>query len=326
MKNYKLIFALVVCCAFGLMPGASYAQGRNLTDAQLQAITNPKLETCASQSNAIDPASVIPSKNAREHTPDRVARTLNGVWEGLVWGDPNDVKIHYFWIIDTKNNEAVIIALRNGNQSAHGPSLGPNAPKITFLMCPNDGYIPSKDVPMINQFVKISKSIGSAHEILTKATGVKIKGGTSLSDMWDELVKSGYFSGLPATAFAGGFFKPIQIASVANAVGPAGVSVQWGAEYRGGGSTSIKYQPGVPLVGIEHGEFIGTSNSTGDYLVSSPGNGKIWKVEASMSTTTALNKGGKAGRSRLSTYKPPYQDIVDYDLAFAAVTVGPLEP
>jgi hypothetical protein len=253
---------------------------------------------------------------------------MNGVWEGLVWGDANDVKIDYFWIVDTKNNEAVIIALRNGNQSsAHGPSLGPNAPKITFLMCPNEGYIPSKDTPMINQFVKVSNSIGNAHEILEKATGVKLKGGSSLADLWDEIVKSGYFSGLPATAFAGGFFKPIQIAPVANAIGPAGVSLQWGAEYRGGGSTSIKYQPGVPLVGIEHAEFVGTTNSTGDYLVSSPGNGKIWKVEASMSSNTALNRGGKAGRGRLSTYKPPYQDIVggDYCLAFSAVTIGPLQ-
>jgi hypothetical protein len=244
----------------------------------------------------------------------------------LVWGDPNDVKIDYFWIVDTRNNEALILALRNGNQSAHGPSLGPNAPKITFLMCPNEGYIPSKDTPMVNQFVKISNSIGNAPEILEKATGVKVKGGSSLSEMWTELVASGYFSGLPATAFAGGFFKPIQIAPVANAIGPAGVSLQWGAEYRGGGSTGIKYTPGVPLVGIEHAEFVGTSTSTGDYLVSSPGNGKIWKVEASMSSNTALNKGGRKGRSKLSTY----QDIVagdtgSYCLAFSSVTVGPLQ-
>jgi hypothetical protein len=323
MKNYRLLFALVICGAFGLMPGASYAQGRKLTDAQLQAITNPKLETCASQSNAIDPSAVIPTSNQREHSPDRVAKTMNGIWEGLVWGDANDVKIDYFWIVDTKNNEALILALRNGNQSAHGPSLGPNAPKITFLMCPNEGYIPSKDTPMINQFVKISNSISNAPEILEKATGVKVKGGSSLSEMWNELVASGYFSGLPATAFAGGFFKPIQIGPVANAIGPSGVSLQWGAEYRGGGSTSIKYTPGVPLVGIEHAEFVGTSNSAGDFLVSSPGNGKIWKVEASMSNDVAFKKVGK-GRSSLSTY----QAVVDtgsYCLAFSAVTIGPLQ-
>jgi len=124
-------------------------------------------------------------------------------------------------------------------------------------------------------------------------------------------------------AFAGGLFKPIQIGGVANAIGPPGVSLQWGAEYRGGGSTAIQYQAGVPLVGVEHAEFVGTSSSSGDYLVSSPGNGKIWKVEASMSTTTAARK--QRGRSKLSTMKP-FQDIVSsYCLAFNAVTLGPLQ-
>ncbi len=327
MKNYRLLITLVVCCAFGLMPNPSFAQGRTLTEAQLQAITNPKLEGCASQSNAIDPASVIPTRNAREHSPDRLARTLHGVWEGQVLGDSSDVSVDYFWIVDTKNNEAVIIALRNGNKSAHGPSLGPNAPKLTFLMCPNEGYIPSKDTPMIHQFVKISNSIGSAPELLEKATGMKLRArGNNLSELWEALVGSGYFSGLPATAFAGGLFKPIQIAPVANAIGPPGLSLQWGAEYRGGGSTQIKYTPGVPLIGVEHAEFVGTTTSSGDYLVSSPGNGKIWKVEASMSGNIALRKGGK-GRSKLSTMKPPYQDMTDssYCLAFAAVTLGPLQ-
>jgi hypothetical protein len=176
---------------------------------------------------------------------------------------------------------------------------------------------------MINQFVKISNSIGNAAEIIEKATGIKLRARNNLAEMWTELVASGYFNGLPATAFAGGFFKPIQIASVATATGPAGVSLQWGSEYRGGGSTSIKYTPGVPLVGVEHAEFVGTSNSTGDYLVSSPGNGKIWKVEASMANTAALKKAG--GRSKLSTMRPPYVVDATYCLAFSAVTIGPLQ-
>lgn len=325
MKTYRLLFTLVVCCAFGLMPGTSYAQ-RLLNDAQLQAITNPTLDGCKSQGGAINPTGVIPTSNAREHSPDRVARTLNGVWEGIVTGDANDLSVDYFWIVDTKNNEALIIALRNGNKSAHGPSLGPNAPKLTFLMCPNEGYIPSKDTPMIHQFVKVSNSINNAPEIIEKATGIKLKH-ASLSDMWTELVASGYFSSLPAVAFAGGLFKPIQIGAVANAIGPAGVSLQWGSEYRGGGATGIKYTTGVPLIGVEHAEFVGTSTTSGDFLVSSPGNGKIWKVEASMSNTTA-RKGGK-GRSKLSNMKPPQTDLTTIDssycLAFDAVTLGPLQ-
>src|SRR5262245_527164 len=167
MKKYSLLITLV-CCAFGLMPSPSYAQGRSLTDGQLEAIVKPTLANCAPQTNGINPTSVIPTGNAKEHTPDRIARTLNGIWEGSVLGDSSDVSVDYFWIVDTKNNEALIIALRNGNKSAHGPSLGPNAPKLTFLMCPNEGYIPSKDTPMIHQFVKIANSIGPAPAILEK--------------------------------------------------------------------------------------------------------------------------------------------------------------
>src|SRR5689334_7282178 len=201
MKNYSLLITLVVCCAFGLMPGSSYAQGRTLSAAQLEAIVKPNLQTCTAQGGKIDPASVIPTSNMRGHSPDRVARTLHGIWEGQVTGDANDLSVDYFWIVDTKNNEGLIIALRNGNKSAHGPSLGPNAPKLTFLMCPNEGYIPSKDTPMIHQFVKVSNSIGSAQAILEKATGMQLKArGSSLSDLWDALVASGYFSGLPAVA------------------------------------------------------------------------------------------------------------------------------
>ena len=309
MKNFSLLITLVVCCAFGLMPSRSYAQGRTLTDAQLLAITNPTLGSCATQSGAIDPASVIPTVNAKEYSPDRIATTLHGIWVGSVVGDSSDTSVDYFWIVDTKNNEALNIALRDGNNSAAGLSLGPNAP----------------NVPMIHQFVKVANTIDSAAAILQKATGVKLGQG-SLSTLWDMIVASGYFNGMPAVAFAGGHFNPIQIASVANAIGPAGLSLQWGAEYRGGGATGIKYTPGVPLTGVEHAEFVGTSNSTGDCIVASPGNGKIWKVEAGMPCDIVVKKGGKGkGKGKLSTMKPACIAVKNYCLAFDSVTLGPLQ-
>lgn len=334
MKNYRLLITLVACCAFGLMPSRSYAQGRSLTDGQLESIVKPSLANCAPQTSRIDPGSVIPTANAREHSPDRVARTLHGVWVGAVFGDANDLSVDYFWVVDTKNNEGLIVALRNGNQSVPMPKVTAKTPKLTFLMCPNEGYIPSKDTPMIHQFIKVSDSIEEAPKILEKATGVKFKNGRPiLSELWQQIVDSGYFNGLPAVAFAGGIFKPIQIASVANATGPAGVSMQWNSEYRGGGSTGVKYTPGVPLIGVEHAEFVGTTSSSGDYLVSSPGNGKIWKVEASMpSTAVGSKKNGKDrnngatlhGVSRAAVQSAP--DAGSYCLAFDAVTLGPLQP
>jgi hypothetical protein len=322
MKKYSLLITLIVCCAFGLMSSPSYAQGRILSEAQLEGITNTKVENCAAQNSRIDPGSVIPTSNAREFTTDRIAKTLNGIWLGQVSGDSADTSIDYFWIVDTKNNEGLIIALRNGKQSMPSPKQAAIAPKLTFLMCPNEGYIPSKDTPMIHQFIKVGDSIEDAPKILEKATGVKLKGKANLSDMWAEIVASQYFNGLPAVAFAGGLFKPIQIGLVANPVGPAGHSLNWGAEYRGGGSTQIKYTPGVPLTGVEHAEFVGTTTNQGDFLVSSPGNGKIWKVEASMPVTTARKgKDGKKGKGGLSDV--PIDG--SYCLAFDSVVLGPLQ-
>ena len=104
---------------------------------------------------------------------------------------------------------------------------------------------------------------------------------------------------MPAVAFAGALFKPIQIETVTNDIGPAQVSMSWDSEYYGGGTTWIKFTPGVPMKGVEYTQFVGTTATAGDFLVASPGNGKLYKVEAA--------SGG------------------DYDLAFDAVTFGPLQ-
>jgi hypothetical protein len=315
MKSFGLLITLIVCCVFALMPSRLYAQMRVLSAQQLDAIVNTKLENCSTQgakpnSGRIDPASIIPIRNAREFPPDRVAKTLNGIWQGRVLGDNKDLIVDYFWIVDTKNNEGLAIALRNGKQTVAGPQEVATAPKFTFLLCAHEGYIPSRQTPMIHEFVKVADNIDDAPRILEKATGVKFrKKQPHLSDLWQEIVASKYFSGLPATAFAGALFKPIKIESVANGTGPAGLSLQWDAEYRGGGATSIQYTTGVPMNGVEHAEFVGTSTKSGDYLVSSPGNGKIWKVEASSKEEASSRVVG--GHS--------------YDLDFDKVVLGPLK-
>jgi len=74
--------------------------------------------------------------------------------------------------------------------------------------------------------------------------------------------------------------------------------MSWDSEYYGGGTTWIKFTPGVPMRGVEYSTFVGTTATAGDYLVASPGNGKLAKVEALV--------GG------------------DYDLAFDSVTMGPM--
>jgi hypothetical protein len=333
MKNYSLLVALVVCCAFGLMPSASHAQGRTLTDTQLEAIVHPTLGYCSTpnQPNGgrIDAASIIPTANARAFPTDRIAKTMNGVWQGRVIGDDKDTVVDYFWLIDTKNSEGLAIALRNGKQTVPNPRSTANAPKFTFVLCAHEGYVPSKETPMMHEFIKVADSIADAPQILEKATGLKFqKTQPKLSDMWQEIVASGYFSNMPAIAFAGGMFKPMQIGSVASAVGPAGVSLGWNGEYRGGGATAIQYMTGVPIVGVEHGEFVGTTTSSGDYLVASPGNGKLWRVEAD-TRMDASNKGKGKEKAASVAYSGNAKGskIVasSYDMDFDNVTLGPLQ-
>ncbi|WP_404337967.1 hypothetical protein AB2M62_03875 [Sphingomonas sp. MMS12-HWE2-04] len=266
-------------------------------DAISGAATTAKVE-----SSKLNTARILPVANRKSVAAARIAKTLNGVWRGEVVGDTGDVHVDYFWIIDTKANEALIIAQRSGKETLDAPTLPANAPKLTYLMCAHDGYSPGSNTPQIHQFVRVSTSTANAAEIVEKATGQKsVMAKPSLGDLWRGLISSGYFDSLPYVAYAGGYFKPIQIASVPSLTKGAApqVSMRWDAEYRGGGSTKLKYTTGVPMTGSEQVQFVGAAATTGDYLVSSPGNGNLWKVE--------VVAGG------------------DYDLAFDQVSLGPLE-
>jgi hypothetical protein len=368
MKNYSLLIKLVICCAlvvcstFGLMHNPSYGQGRTLTAEQIEAIVKPSLAQCAppsGESSSIDPASVIPTSNAREFPKARIARTLHGMWRGEVYGDYNkDLRVDYFWIIDTQRNEGLIIAQRTGNATLGGMRPVPNAPKITYLMCANEGYTPSSEGgSQIHEFTKVSNSIEEAQEVLERATGLDLQAQPhtaqrqapvqraqrkgqrqargqqaprrtqrqaqgqrvanpvrqqtqrpTLTDLWQEIVASGYFKSLPAVAFAGALFKPIQLDLVPSTMGPALVSMKWNSEYYGGGATQLKFTPGVPMRGIEYTQFVGTTATSGDFLVASPGNGNLYKVEASTEEAALY--------AQYSEY---------YDLAFDSVTFGPLQ-
>src|ERR1043166_508399 len=319
MKNHSLLTKVAVTCAlvcstFGLSQSSLYGQGRTLTRQQIDAIVKPTLSQCTVPANTtrnvrLDPNSIIPTRNAVEGPVNRITRTLNGMWRGQVIGSPLDAKydkskegnVDYFWIIDVQRKESLIIALRNGNNSTAGMQPVPNAPKISYLICAHEGYIPNVERGSeIHEFTKVSNSIAEASKVLTKATGLKFPaGGATLSAMWQVIVASGYFKSLPAVAFAGGLFKPMRFEPVKSAVGPSQISMSWDSEYYGGGTTWSKFTPGVPMKGTEYTQFVGTTATAGDYLVASPWNCKLAKVEA--------RSGG------------------DYDLAFDSVSMGPLQ-
>jgi hypothetical protein len=317
MKNYSLLMKLVICGGIGLIHSPSYAQGRHLSEVQLDAIVKTDLDLCApppsqvgqngqtlTKSGRTDPETIIPTSNASSIPTDRISKTLNGIWRGVVIGDDKELTVDYYWIMDMKRGEGLIIAQRSGRQTLAPPTqaVADIAPKLTYLLCAHQGFIPSKDNPQIHQFTKVSDDLSTAAGIVQKGTGVSIKAGATPSEIWRALVDAKYFSDPRyaderGIAYAGALVKPT-LQTVANAIGPSSVSLTLRGEYRGGGSTAINFTIDKPTTGVERVEFIGTTTRLGDYLVSSPGNGKLWKVEA------------VAG--------------ADYDLAWDKVTLGPL--
>lgn len=322
MKRVCLV-GLALCCAAALgcqsnvrqaVLTPSPAAGRSLTMAQLDAIVSPSLRSCASPETAtarnsgrIDPQSVIPSLNARSFPAERVKKTLHGIWRGSVAGDDSDVSVDYFWFIDTNRNEALIIAQRTGKQTLADMKPVANAPHFSYLLCAHEGYFPSKDTPQMQEFVKVANDLTEVPRLMEAATGLKVselrgREKASLSEMWDGLHRMNYFREIAtrAKAFGGALFTGIQVAPVQqNRIGPAYMSLSWNGTYYGGGSTAIRWTPDVPIKGVEYGTFVGTSATAGDFLVSSPGNGALWKVEAVA--------GG------------------NYDLGFDSVVLGPMQ-
>jgi hypothetical protein len=323
MKGLCLV-GLALCCAAGLGCQQSLRQpltpnqpgGRSLTMAQLDAIVTPTLSHCAPpertaatgrNSGRIDPAAVIPSLNARAFPPARVAKTLHGIWRGSVEGDDSDVSVDYFWFIDTNKNEALIIAQRTGKQTLADMKPVPNAPHFSYLLCAHEGYFPSKDTPQMQEFVKVANDLTEVPRLMEAGTGLKVselksREKASLSEMWDGLHKMNYFREVEkrAKAFGGALFTGIRIAPSQGPIGPPHMSLSWNGTYYGGGSTAIRWTPDTPIKGVEYGTFVGTSATAGDFLVSSPGNGALWKVEAVA--------GG------------------NYDLGFDSVVLGPMQP
>ena len=302
MKNYRLLTGLVVCCGFGLMLSASTSTGatdeRVLTNQQLEAIVRPGLHTCESAirttsgriaTSRFNRDYVIPAASAREFSVDRIKRNLNGVWRGVVEGDHGEVNVDYFWIIDVKREEGLIIAQRSGSITLAKSELK-NPPTFSFLMCANDGYTPALSSPQMHVFTKVSHDIDNAVRIVEEATGVKFpkSTGLALSDLWEELVSSRYFENLHQLAFGGGLFKPLEVEAMPGKRGPNEVSVRWDAEYRGGGETLLEFEEGAAIIGTESAQFVATTTASGDFLVASPGNGDPWKVETVQGATYNL--------------------------------------
>ena len=286
---------LPLCCGLLLLPAASAAQ-RPLTKAQTKTVVNTSLDACG---EILSNTGKVPKESKKAVTKDRVAKTLHGIWRGRVNGNypqqletaDGSLNVDYYWIIDMKRGEAIVLERLTPERTTPKP-INTNRPTFSFLMCGKEGYVP-RHPPQVHTFEKISSSVQSAAGLLNKSTGVRIatpdaSGEISLSGAWGNIVGSKYFEKANLQAFAGALMKPFVIGSVPTEDGPPLVSLKYSAEYRGGGMTAARFEPGVPLRGEEAGAFVATSTASGDYLIASTTDGEAMMKETTEGETIAM--------------------------------------
>lgn len=244
--------------------------------SQWDALIKMDLSQCDS------PVPVVPPASVRSFSPERVSRTLTGIWRGRVWGDyPPELmaadgylNVDYYWIVDAQQGESLILEQLSSVRSA--PPAAGNARAFSFMSCAQEGYVPQHP-KQVHEFQKISDSLAGARQIIETSTGLVVDDPElSLSAVWQRLVETRYFDTARFGAYAGALFKPFEVRGTTNAAGIPMVSVSYHAEYRGSGQTATRFETGVPVYGQESGSFIGVSTSSGDYLVSSIANGLAW--------------------------------------------------
>jgi hypothetical protein len=268
MKNY---IRLGLIQGFMLISTATWP----LSAQQLQAVVDTTLKGCA------DKAPVVPQTAAQVFSEDRIERTLNGVWRGRVSGEYDKqflatdgyLNVDYYMIVDVAQHEALVFE-QLGSKRAVAAATS-NAPVWSYQMCGRDRYLPAHPA-QVHEFQKVSDNVGDARALLKTSTGLTFADSSQLvlSTVWQQLVNAKYFDTGRAKAYAGALFKPFEIGPVANQAGGATLfSMKYQAEYRGAGETAAKFQRGVPIHGVEQGQFLGVTVSSGDFLVSSLGNG-----------------------------------------------------
>jgi hypothetical protein len=286
---------LPLCCGLLLLPAASAAQ-RPLSKAQTKSVVSTSLDACG---EIMATTSKIPKTSKKAVTKDRVTKTLHGIWRGRVTGQypaqletaDGSLNVDYYWIIDMKRGEALVLERLTPQRTVPRPARQ-GRPTFSFLMCGREGYLP-RHPPQVHTFEKISSSVQGAAGILRNSTGVRMatadpSGEISLTSAWGEMLGAKYFERAGLQAFAGALMKPFVIGSVPTADGPPLVSMKYSAEYRGGGMTAARFEPGVPIRGQEAGAFVATSTASGDFLVASMTDGEAMMKETTENGVIAM--------------------------------------
>lgn len=283
IKNY--VWMVLIIGSIGI---PSMAQRRSqarftqrLTTAERSAAINTSLDATCKEAPPRAPRAL--AHDARVFTPDRVARTLNGVWIGRVRGEYDRqllardgfLNVDYYMIVDVKRGESFVYQEFTDKRSGAGIRPKSGAPMWSYVWCARENY-KSPSPRQVHTFTKVSDNIDDAKEILANSLGLKVDGGEPLvlSNVWRTLVEQKFFDNpRRSLAYAGVLFSPFRMGNVTSAAGGSLFELRMVGEYRGSGQTAAKFAPGEAIHNIEQGHFLGLSMGQGDFLSASAGLG-----------------------------------------------------
>jgi len=174
--------------------------------------------------------------------------------------------------VDVKHAETLVLEQLSPKRAA--PKAQPGAPAWSYMMCGRERYLPAHPA-QVHEFQKVSDNVADARALLQESTGLTFDSKDFvLSTAWQKLVETKYFDTARYGAYAGGLFKPFQIGNTTTDDGKSVFAMKFPAEYRGSGGTAARFETGVPMRGVEHGQFVGVTTAAGDFLVASLGNGQ----------------------------------------------------
>ena len=335
IRNYFWLVLVV-----GLIGTPSMAQRRTqvarsttLTATERVAALDTTLATTCSQTAMAMAAPAAPrvlAHNPQVFTPNRVSRTLNGVWIGKVVGeyDPQllakdgTLNVDYYMIVDTRRGEAFVYEFWGDKRS--GADLRPKAGATvwSYTWCARENY-QSKSPRQVHTFTKVSDNVEDAREMLNNSLGLRLgrNDRVVLSEIWAKLVKEKYFDdpNRSRVGYAGALFKPVTMGNVSTAAGGGSLlELRMAGEYRGIGETAAKFIPGEPIHNVEMAHFVGVSNGR----AKTPQGALL--AGATAGTGDFLTSSQSLGNAMIGPKPDADVAVFSTQMAFDKVTIGPL--
>jgi hypothetical protein len=272
--------------------------------------------------------------DARVFTPDRVARTLHGVWIGKVSGefDPQlvasdgYVNVDYYMVVDVTRGESFVYEEFTDRRSGTGFTVNSGAPKWSYVWCAREDY-QTKSPRQVHEFTKVSNNVNDARRMLNISLGLQLADDQEvvLSDIWKRLVDTKFFDNPNRSlAYAGVLFKPLTMGNVQSYSGGSLFELRLVGEYRGSGQTAAQFTPGSPIHNVEQGRFLGLSMSSQEVQ-------QLGRQAPRMAATIDgsgdfLTAARELGNEMIGPKADAVASVFSTQMAFDKVVIGPLAP